>query len=372
MIRNCSILLIIIVLLIVPVSTSPRAFAAPLVMVSPTCGPSSGFNIVVDANGFAPNTNVNWKIIDSHNGIPQYGYFQTNSTGGFNDVTFADDLKADNYKMAFGTDSNNDNRFDAGAPIVFSNLTIPCSSFQEPSSPPVTGGSFDTNSNNVQDSTQKFNVQIILDDAINERYQVRVTVYGVHTLNKPTLDKPGIPIYDSQCNGGCSIDAGVWSFTDWKVNDGDQIKACATDTQTGNQYCGYGNADKSHINTIHIPISANSQRHQQPNQGGSGINWNEACQKLQRWLVHDCGDFFTTSGGLDALGIKTRNCLLGGALIASVGILSDHDPLDIIRNLERLSGERGCDGIVKWDILRNDVSAASEFLKVLKLINGII
>ncbi|HEX9318345.1 MAG TPA: hypothetical protein VF884_05355 [Nitrososphaeraceae archaeon] len=104
------------------------ALSAPLVQVSPTCGPADpGFNIVINANGFGPNSNVNWKLIDSHNGIPLYGYFQTNSTGGFNDVTFADDLKADNYKMAFGTDANNDNKFDAGAPIVFANITIPCS-----------------------------------------------------------------------------------------------------------------------------------------------------------------------------------------------------------------------------------------------------
>ena len=101
--------------------------SAPIVQVSPTCGPADpGFNIVINANGFGPNSNVNWKLIDSHNGIPLYGYFQTNNTGGFNDVTFADDLKADNYKMAFGTDSNNDNKFDAGAPIVFANITIPC------------------------------------------------------------------------------------------------------------------------------------------------------------------------------------------------------------------------------------------------------
>jgi hypothetical protein len=107
---------------------SNSALSSPLIQVSPTCGPADpGFNIVINANGFSPNSNVNWKLIDSHNGIPLYGYFQTNSTGGFNDVTFADDLKADNYKMAFGTDSNNDNKFDAGAPIVFANITIPCS-----------------------------------------------------------------------------------------------------------------------------------------------------------------------------------------------------------------------------------------------------
>jgi hypothetical protein len=35
--------------------------------------------------------------------ISLYGYFQTNAAGGFNDVTFKDDLKPDIYKMYFGT-----------------------------------------------------------------------------------------------------------------------------------------------------------------------------------------------------------------------------------------------------------------------------
>ena len=58
-----------------------------------------GFNMVINANGFAPNSNVNWKLVNSEAQIPLYAYFQTNGTGGFNDVTFADDLKADRYKM---------------------------------------------------------------------------------------------------------------------------------------------------------------------------------------------------------------------------------------------------------------------------------
>ena len=66
------------------------------------------------------------KNTHTHSQIPLYGYFQTNSTGGFNDVTFADDVKSDHYKMIFGTDSNNDNKFDVGTPIAYANVTIPC------------------------------------------------------------------------------------------------------------------------------------------------------------------------------------------------------------------------------------------------------
>ena len=58
--------------------------------------------------------------------IPLYGYFETNNTGGFNDVTFADDLKADKYKLYFGDDANSDGTFDIGAKRIYANVSIPC------------------------------------------------------------------------------------------------------------------------------------------------------------------------------------------------------------------------------------------------------
>ena len=119
-------IVILVVSSFIVYNNSP-VFGVPLVQVSPTCGPADpGFNMVINANGFAPNSNVNWKLVNSKSQIPLYGYFQTNSTGGFNDVTFSDDLKADSYKMYFGTDANNDNKFDAGAPTTYANITIPC------------------------------------------------------------------------------------------------------------------------------------------------------------------------------------------------------------------------------------------------------
>lgn len=69
-------------------------FAEPKLEVSPTCGPAEpGFNIVINANGFKPNSTVAVKFVTSDSKIPLYTQFDTNSTGGFNDVTFADDLK---------------------------------------------------------------------------------------------------------------------------------------------------------------------------------------------------------------------------------------------------------------------------------------
>jgi hypothetical protein len=102
-------------------------FAEPKVDISPTCGPHEpGFNIVMNVNGFMPNSTVAYKFVTSDSKIPLYGYFETNSTGGFNDITFADDLKEGNYKLYFADDANNDNVFDIGAKRIYANVTIPC------------------------------------------------------------------------------------------------------------------------------------------------------------------------------------------------------------------------------------------------------
>lgn len=103
------------------------AYAEPKVDISPTCGPSEpGFNIVMNANGFKSNSTVAYKFVGSDSKILLYGYFESNSTGGFNDVTFADDLKADKYKLYFGDDANSDGAFDIGAKRIYVNVTIPC------------------------------------------------------------------------------------------------------------------------------------------------------------------------------------------------------------------------------------------------------
>ena len=103
------------------------AFAEPIVDISPTCGPHEpGFNIVINANGFKANNTVAYKFVDSDSKIPLYGYFETNQTGGFNDVTFADDLLPDKYKLYFADDANSDGVFDIGAKRIYANVSIPC------------------------------------------------------------------------------------------------------------------------------------------------------------------------------------------------------------------------------------------------------
>lgn len=104
-----------------------NVFAEPKVDISPTCGPAEpGFNIVINANGFKANSTVAYKFVGNDSKIPLYGYFETNNTGGFNDVTFADDLREDKYKLYFGDDSNSDGTFDIGAKRIYANVSIPC------------------------------------------------------------------------------------------------------------------------------------------------------------------------------------------------------------------------------------------------------
>ena len=103
------------------------AFAEPKVDISPTCGPAEpGFNIVINANGFKGNSTVAYKFVGSDSKIPLYGYFETNGRGELNDLTLADDLKADKYKLYFADDANSDGTFDIGAKRVYANVSIPC------------------------------------------------------------------------------------------------------------------------------------------------------------------------------------------------------------------------------------------------------
>ena len=60
------------------------------VIISSQCGPEEGININIDANGFSPNSNVSWVMFDPQLNPLHNGYFATNSTGGFNEDTFAE------------------------------------------------------------------------------------------------------------------------------------------------------------------------------------------------------------------------------------------------------------------------------------------
>ena len=82
---------------------------------------------MVTANGFKPDSTVNWKLVNSKNQIPLYGYFDTNADGGFYDATYLDDLVSDNYKMYLGPDDNIDNELNLGRllPLLIFEYHVP-------------------------------------------------------------------------------------------------------------------------------------------------------------------------------------------------------------------------------------------------------
>ena len=60
----------ILVVFSIIICNNPPVFGVQMLKVSPTCGPETGYNVVIDANGFAPNSNVNWKLVNSDSQIP--------------------------------------------------------------------------------------------------------------------------------------------------------------------------------------------------------------------------------------------------------------------------------------------------------------
>lgn len=95
--------------------------------INPTCVPvGHGFKIELSANSFNSNSTVAWKLVNSNQSIPVYGYFRTNNTGGFSDYTFLNDIGPDKYKIYVADDADNDNKFDTFNRIAYANLTVPC------------------------------------------------------------------------------------------------------------------------------------------------------------------------------------------------------------------------------------------------------
>jgi hypothetical protein len=69
--------------------TNTNGQVKPNVKISPTCGDTSGYGMQLNVNGFEPNSNVGWKLVHPETqAIPTYGYFSTNSTGGFSESAY--------------------------------------------------------------------------------------------------------------------------------------------------------------------------------------------------------------------------------------------------------------------------------------------
>ena len=89
-----------------------NVFAESTVIISSACGPTEGINININANGFSPNSRVSWVMFDPNLNPLHNGYFATNSTGGFNEDTFAEPSLPGLHTMVFFDDSNLNYRMD--------------------------------------------------------------------------------------------------------------------------------------------------------------------------------------------------------------------------------------------------------------------
>ena len=89
-----------------------NVFAESTVIISSECGPTEGINININANGFSPNSRVSWVMFDPQLNPLHNGYFATNSTGGFNEDTFAEPSLPGVHTMVFFDDSNLNYRMD--------------------------------------------------------------------------------------------------------------------------------------------------------------------------------------------------------------------------------------------------------------------
>jgi hypothetical protein len=102
----------------------------PTVKVSPTCGDITGYGMKLNVNGFEPNSNVGWKVVHPETKvIPSYGYFSTNSTGGFFEPVYIESesgLVKGKYEIQFFDDADNDGNADQGKREFIVSMSVPC------------------------------------------------------------------------------------------------------------------------------------------------------------------------------------------------------------------------------------------------------
>ena len=112
--------------LIIPLFTS-LAYAQKNATISPDCGTEEGFEVNLETDGFLPNSNVHWDLVDiKNNTIALSGYFTTNSSGGFEERTFVDDISNGDYKIKFFDDADTNDKLDTNKTELSLDLSIPC------------------------------------------------------------------------------------------------------------------------------------------------------------------------------------------------------------------------------------------------------
>jgi len=101
----------------------------PNALISPTCGDATGYGMNLHINGFEPDSNVGWKLIQPETQTTsEFGYFSTNSTGGFSESVYIEEgkLAEGKYNIQFFDDANTDGNPDAGKNEFIVSMSVPC------------------------------------------------------------------------------------------------------------------------------------------------------------------------------------------------------------------------------------------------------
>lgn len=101
----------------------------PKVEINYECG-TIDINARLNVNGFEPNSTVSWIVVspDIESGYI-FGYFNTNSTGGFNEFTHLSELTNSDYSVQIFDDADEDGNPDEGKKMFTAEMSppLPCS-----------------------------------------------------------------------------------------------------------------------------------------------------------------------------------------------------------------------------------------------------
>lgn len=100
----------------------------PNAIVSPGCGDITGYGMTLNVNGFEADSSVGWKLVHPETQTTsEFGYFSTNSTGGFSEqVYIEDELSEGGYDIQFFDDADTDGNPDSGKREFITSMSVPC------------------------------------------------------------------------------------------------------------------------------------------------------------------------------------------------------------------------------------------------------
>jgi hypothetical protein len=101
----------------------------PNAIISPACGDVTGYGMNLNVNGFEPDSTVSWKLVNPETQTTSdFGYFSTNSTGGFSEPVYIEggELAEGKYNIQFFDDVDNDGNPDPGKNEFIVSMSVPC------------------------------------------------------------------------------------------------------------------------------------------------------------------------------------------------------------------------------------------------------